>query len=94
MISSDDLLGNLDLNLTKLIRGACSSADCKITMITEPKKNKSFINMYKLKKNDRSYKSHRGWWPFISNKRPKLAVIFLKSKIFAKNLFKIFCFGK
>ncbi|CAF0876645.1 unnamed protein product [Brachionus calyciflorus] len=67
LISSDDILGSLQLDLSKMIKGAKSSSFCKLSMLK--KKNNQDINLFKVK-------NHRGWWPFSiydSGKSLKLA---------------------
>ena len=66
IISSDDLLGTLELNLSNIIRGSELAKSCKLTML----KNKN-IQRFDLF----SIRNHRGWWPFnTKDKKPKLAV--------------------
>jgi otoferlin len=57
IVSADDNLGNIQLNLSRLIRGAKSPSACKLSMLTN--KNRAKINLFKEKR-------HRGWWPFFS----------------------------
>ena len=69
LVSSDDYLGNVQINLTKMTRGAKSSKNCNLSMLKNKKRSK--INLFKVKK-------HKGWWPFYSvdqNKNIKLTVI-------------------
>jgi len=57
IVSADDNLGNIQLNLSRLIRGAKSPSACKLSMLTN--KNRAKVNLFKEKR-------HRGWWPFFS----------------------------
>lgn len=56
--SADDLLGEIRLNLSKLIKSAHLPEKCTMKMI----KNKRWpkVNLFRVKK-------HRGWYPFTSN---------------------------
>lgn len=57
IVSADDNLGNIQLNLSRMIRGAKTAGDCKLSMLTNKKRPK--INLFKVKR-------HKGWWPFFS----------------------------
>jgi otoferlin len=57
-ITADDKLGEIELNLNKLIRGATTAQNCTLKMIKEESWPK--VNLFK----DRHI---RGWWPFIAN---------------------------
>ncbi len=56
-LTSDDLLGQIELNLNSFIKGAHSSKNCTTKMLSS--KDWPKINLFKVRK-------HRGWWPFVS----------------------------
>ena len=70
LVSADDNLGNIQLNLSKMVRGAKSASACKLSMLKNNKRPK--VDLFKVKR-------HKGWWPFFSydpNKKiTKLTVI-------------------
>lgn len=54
VLSADDFLGSVELNLAKMIRGADSARNCRLSMLKN--KNRPTVNLFKEK-------NHRGWWP-------------------------------
>ncbi len=60
--SADDLLGQLELNLCKFIKGASSAENCSLRMVKDKKWPK--LNMFKTRQN-------RGWWPFVATNPDK-----------------------
>lgn len=74
LLKSDDLLGKLDLNLTKFLKPAETSAKCKLNK--NPRKE-MIINLFKANKNDEGYRYVRGWWAFeTSNEKIAVRIIF------------------
>ena len=62
IVSSDDLLGSLELNLLKMTEAVPSSVKCKMN-----KKSRQ-INLFKVKASEKNGRSHRGWWAFNAHK--------------------------
>jgi hypothetical protein len=64
-VTADDLLGQIDLNLTQLVKGATSSNLCNANMLRDPRRPK--INLFKVRR-------CRGWWPFLVGNQTTLGV--------------------
>ena len=56
-LSADDHLGEIELNLSNMIKGASNAPSCTVKMLKE--NNWPKINLFKVRQ-------HRGWWPFLS----------------------------
>ena len=67
LLSSDDHLGTVELDLANMVRGTKTSADCKASILRSEKRPR--LNLFRAKK-------HKGWWPFVTvdpaSKKPKL----------------------
>lgn len=63
--SADDLLGRLDLDLCRLLKGTSTPEKCTLKMV----QNRQWptTNLFKARK-------VRGWWPFVSADRSELTV--------------------
>jgi len=85
IISSDDFLGKIELDLSKMIKGARTSKSCRIAMLQNKKRSKA--NLFNLR-------NHRGWWPFVSveSNNYKLAVCFyfFFNRAFRNDFYRIF----
>lgn len=57
-LSADDNLGQIELNLCSLIKGAGTEQTCGLKMIKDKKWPR--VNLFKKRQ-------HRGWWPFVSD---------------------------
>jgi hypothetical protein len=66
-VTADDLLGQLDLNLTQIVKGASSAHLCNANMLSNPRWPK--INLFKAR-------CCRGWWPFLVGNQKILGVGF------------------
>jgi hypothetical protein len=72
VLSSDDLLGIIKLDLSAMIPGASTARECKLSMLTRDK-NKEPVNLFKKK-------NYRAWWPvalYEAGVPKKLTVIYL-----------------
>jgi Ca2+-dependent lipid-binding protein len=68
VVSADDFLGSIQLNLTRMIKGADTAKSCRLSMLKN--KNKKTVNLFQVK-------NVRGWWPmaiFDGNKSGRLTV--------------------
>lgn len=72
VVSADDFLGSIELNLARMIPGAETARTCRLSMLKN--KNRPTVNLFKVK-------NLRGWWPmavFEGGKPSRLAVRKLK----------------
>ncbi|XP_066151146.1 otoferlin [Euwallacea fornicatus] len=64
--SADDFLGSLNLELSRMPRGAKSSNTCNLSIL---ERNTKGINLFKLR-------STKGWWPFTAkDKKTQTAIL-------------------
>lgn len=69
VVSADDFLGSVQLNLARMIPGAETARNCRLSMLSK-NKNRPTVNLFKVK-------NLRGWWPmavFEGDKPGRLAV--------------------
>uniref|UniRef100_H3AYF6 C2 domain-containing protein n=1 Tax=Latimeria chalumnae TaxID=7897 RepID=H3AYF6_LATCH len=59
LVSANDFLGAIEIDLTKMVPGAKSSSLCTINMFLED--NYQTVSIFKKKR-------ERGWWPFVKEK--------------------------
>lgn len=70
VVSADDFLGSIQLDLTRMIKGADTAKACRLSMLKN--KNRPTVNLFKEK-------NVRGWWPmavFEGDKPGRLAVYY------------------